>query len=110
MLYIKNKQIILVYLCLIFFNNLYCSSLYFPENTQHLKTGYTIRNLCWNPDSSTFAYTEGNIVFIRDAKTFELLKSIEISNRKNIIFKRRKNKYKSLISLNKRLKTLNLQY
>lgn len=82
----EKKSIFLILFCIIFCKYAHPELVYYPEDSNYIKTGYTIRNLCWNPTNTTFAYTEGNLVLIRDVKTFSLIKSIEIENIEQIMF------------------------
>ena len=85
--YYTQKYIFILFsFCCLFAEVLFCEGFYLPENSNFIKTGYTIKNLCWNPSNTTFAYTEGNLVLIRDANSFQLLKSIEIPNIEKIMF------------------------
>ena len=82
----EKKSIFLILFCIIFCKYAHPELVYYPEDSNYIKTGYTIRNLCWNPTNTTFAYTEGNLVLIRDAQSFSLKKSIEIENVEQIMF------------------------
>ena len=73
-----------IFLAIFSMENIYSEGYYLPENSRFIKTGYSIKNLCWNPNNTTFAYTEGNLVLIRNAETFELINSIEIPNIENL--------------------------
>ena len=81
-----NRKFFLILITVLICSKIYGEFNYVPESTLFIKTGNTIKNLCWNTQNTSFAYTEGDLVFIRDSSTFSLIKSIEIPNIETIMF------------------------
>jgi len=83
---LRNRKFFLILITVLICSEIYGEFNYVPESTLFIKTGNTIKNLCWNTQNTSFAYTEGDLVFIRDSSTFSLIKSIEIPNIETIMF------------------------
>ena len=40
---------------------------YLPEDSNFIKTSSPVKNLTWNPTNTSFAYTDDNLILIRDS-------------------------------------------
>jgi len=64
---------------------------YLPEDSNFIKTSSPVKNLTWNPTNTSFAYTDDNLILIRDSTTFKLLKSIQVENIEKILYSKEGN-------------------
>lgn len=55
---------------------------------QVVKTPFPINKLSWSHNNEAFSFSEGNNIFLRDSKTYELLNTINIKNISNFTFSR----------------------
>lgn len=51
-----------------------------------VKTPFPIKSVCWNDKDTLFAYSEDNIVYVRDAFDYEIVDTIPINNVKYVSF------------------------
>ena len=70
---------------------LFAEVYYLPEDSNFIKTSSPVKNLTWNPTNTSFAYTDDNLILIRDSKTFKLLKSIQVENIEKILYSKEGN-------------------
>jgi WD40 repeat protein len=70
---------------------LFAEVYYLPEDSNFIKTSSPVKNLTWNPTNTSFAYTDDNLILIRDSKTFILLKSIQVENIEKILYSKEGN-------------------
>ena len=51
-----------------------------------LKTPFPVKSLCWTDDDNRFAFSEDNLIFIRDAESVELIQTVPMNDNRYIQF------------------------
>lgn len=69
-----------------------CTTGYSQVYKAAVKSPAAVTNLTWSDDESMFAYIEGNNIYIRSAKNYELLATISQKNIKSFAFSREDNR------------------
>lgn len=80
----KTPKYLFFLLALFLFNSpVFATSFYFDPI---IKNPTTANKLCWNEDDSLFAYCENIYIIIRNAKTYEVVSTIQQKDVENICF------------------------
>lgn len=89
-----QKKLIGLLISLFFLNTISFSQVYKAA----VKSPTPVKNITWSDDETMFAYIEGNNIFIRNAKNYEVLATISQKNLKAFSFSREENR-NSLLTL-----------